>query len=86
VIYNNLDWYTGQDAASIAPEWHGWLHHITDANPVTAPSAYAPPLYAVPKKGLTPPGVPRYAPKGAWANPAQRSWVKVQAWKPPGAV
>lgn len=86
VIYNNLDWYTGQDAASISPEWHGWLHHITDANPASAPAAYAPPLYAIPKKGLTPVGVPRYAPKGAWTNPAQRSWVKVQAWKPPGAV
>jgi NADH:ubiquinone oxidoreductase subunit len=62
------------------------VHHVTDDTPASAPAAYAPPLYAQPKKGLPADKNARYAPKGAWANPAQRNWVKVQAWKPPGAA
>lgn len=89
VVYANLDWFTGQDPAAISPEWHGWVHHITDETPASAPGAYVPPLYAQPKRGVAgsaASSLGRYAPKGAWANPSQRSWVKVQAWKPPGTA
>ena len=83
VIYGNPDWQTGQDARSVPAEWHGWLHNISDDVPTNAESPLAhPAAYALPNKGHVSGTSKSYAPKGSWTNPAERNWVKVQAWNP----
>lgn len=35
VVFANSTHYTGQNPTVVPPEWHGWLHFITDDNPAT---------------------------------------------------
>lgn len=35
VVFANSTHYTGQNPTVVPPEWHGWLHFITDDNPTT---------------------------------------------------
>lgn len=84
-MYGDLDWRDGQDAGSVPAEWHGWLHNITDDNPVANPATFAAPPYVLPHKGYVSGTAARYQPKGAWHNPARRNWRKVEAWTPPAA-
>ena len=35
VVFANSTHYTGQNPTVVPPEWHGWLHFITDDNPST---------------------------------------------------
>lgn len=37
VVYGDLQNY---NTTSVPPEWHGWLHHITDDDPVSASVRY----------------------------------------------
>ena len=85
VVFGDLDWRDGQDAASVPAEWHGWLHNITDDNPVANPATFAAPPYVLPHKGYVSGTAGRYQPKGAWHNPARRNWRKVEAWTPPAS-
>ena len=39
VVYGDLQNY---NATSVPPEWHGWLHHVTDDEPVTVRSCWSP--------------------------------------------
>lgn len=70
----------GQDPSSVPPEWHGWLHHITDAN--EANSTFERPIYeaAAPASRTNTPL--RHTPKGSWFAPQKRNWVKYQVWDP----
>lgn len=40
------------------------------------------PIYAVPARAHPTTTAARYMPKGAWENPARRTWRKHQAWDP----
>jgi len=80
--------YENQNPTSVPPEWHQWLHYISDENPVNSPGEKKPafvtatvghPSYE--KRA----GVEKYQPKGAWAWNAKggrRNWRKFEAWKP----
>lgn len=77
VIYNGP-----AEASRVPPEWHGWLHHTTDALPDDAP---------VPTQAWEKEHVPNltgtalaYAPKGSLAVPGQRARATgdYEAWKP----
>lgn len=34
VVYAKADHWRTQDPSSVPPEWHGWLHYISDDNGV----------------------------------------------------
>ena len=78
---------TEYTAGSIPPEWHGWINYINDFPPTTYD--YKKPVYAIAPPACSPTGSAQgsyYQPKGAWANAAgKRSWLKYEAWAPPGA-
>ncbi|KAL3161400.1 hypothetical protein ABBQ32_010290 [Trebouxia sp. C0010 RCD-2024] len=81
VVYKDLSWPTGQEATSVAPDWHGWLHSLYDVPP--SQKDFKRPIYSLKhtpnKSGQT----ERYLPKGSWFNPKKRNWTKVQFWQPP---
>eukprot|EP00216_Chloropicon_sp_CCMP2111_P000036 CAMPEP_0198238438 /NCGR_PEP_ID=MMETSP1446-20131203/4072_1 /TAXON_ID=1461542 ORGANISM="Unidentified sp, Strain CCMP2111" /NCGR_SAMPLE_ID=MMETSP1446 /ASSEMBLY_ACC=CAM_ASM_001112 /LENGTH=132 /DNA_ID=CAMNT_0043920843 /DNA_START=42 /DNA_END=440 /DNA_ORIENTATION=- len=64
--------------ASIPPEWHGWLHNVTDDEPNTV--KFIEPSYKVdvkPYKHLA------YQPKGSFRHGSKkRNWKKYEAWTP----
>jgi hypothetical protein len=33
VVFAKADNFRTQDSSSVPPEWHGWLHYISDENP-----------------------------------------------------
>eukprot|EP01025_Chloroclados_australasicus_P042269 TRINITY_DN4498_c0_g1_i1.p1 TRINITY_DN4498_c0_g1~~TRINITY_DN4498_c0_g1_i1.p1 ORF type:complete len:197 (-),score=15.07 TRINITY_DN4498_c0_g1_i1:208-798(-) len=81
VVYKDIKNY---NASSVHPQWHAWLHCISDENPATHPPQkrkYDIEYYANPSD--TP---AQYLPKGSWVNPAQRTWLKTQFWTPPSAA
>ncbi|KIY96401.1 NADH dehydrogenase [Monoraphidium neglectum] len=68
---------------TIPPEWHGWINYVNDLPPTT--HEFKEPVYAV-KATLTATGTDKaYQPKGAWADPDKRNWLKYEAWKPPSS-
>eukprot|EP00245_Coleochaete_scutata_P001815 TRINITY_DN12265_c0_g1_i1.p1 TRINITY_DN12265_c0_g1~~TRINITY_DN12265_c0_g1_i1.p1 ORF type:complete len:153 (+),score=25.73 TRINITY_DN12265_c0_g1_i1:115-573(+) len=73
---------TDYNASSVPPEWHGWLHHITDNTPEKI--ADLKPSYAQPHRinlsGLTEEGI--YRPKGYPKNQKQRDWKRFEPWNP----
>jgi NADH:ubiquinone oxidoreductase subunit len=80
VIYNGAN-----DAARVAPEWHGWLHGTFDGQP----ESYLPPAR---KFELDKPGNPTgsdeaYRPKGAIEKGAHRAKATgdYTAWSPDAA-
>ncbi len=81
VVYGDgADW-VHQNPSKVPPEWHAWLHFVSDANP--ANHEFQPPIYALEGKVQPTMTSGRYMPKGSWENPNRRSWKKVQAWSPP---
>lgn len=79
VIYNGAN-----DAARVAPEWHGWLHGTFDG----LPDSYLPPIR---KFEIASPGNPTgsaaaYRPGGALEQGGvrARSTGDYQAWSPEG--
>ena len=83
-------------AAAVPPEWHAWLHHVTDDRPndvayPTVPVPHDPArelartdIYGIPAVNVT--GTERaYVPKGHFANPQHRGWKRYVAWDPPSA-
>ncbi|KDD75531.1 hypothetical protein H632_c636p2 [Helicosporidium sp. ATCC 50920] len=78
VVYANAQDYRGQDPSGIPPEWHGWLHAITDSNPLN--HQFVEPIYAVPATVSRTNTPQRHTPKGSWFHPEKRNWVKYQAW------
>ena len=40
VVYNGAaQHWRNQEPSTVPPEWHGWLHYITDANPTNVSAA-----------------------------------------------
>ena len=82
VVYHDLWNY---NATTVPPEWHGWLHHITDDEPGANPNAFAKPFYAA-EPTMTKTGtMDKYQPKGAFIHKRQEmgQWKKYRAWTPP---
>jgi NADH dehydrogenase (ubiquinone) 1 alpha subcomplex subunit 12 len=82
VVYARAEhWRESQDPTTVPPEWHAWLHHISDANPANADMGPRPAYEA--QAVAHPTGTPAcYQPKGAWENPHRRHWRKYEAWLP----
>lgn len=83
VVFANSTHYTGQNPTVVSPEWHGWLHFITDDSPANA--TFAKPRYHLEAKMHPTMSADRYSPKGAWGTPRRRSWRKYEAWRPPSS-
>ncbi|EFN53072.1 hypothetical protein CHLNCDRAFT_137369 [Chlorella variabilis] len=84
VVYAKADHWRTQDPSSVPPEWHGWLHYISDDNGVN--TEWKAPVYAGEANAhpsLT--GGKVHQPKGAWSNPEKLSWRKYQPWTPASA-
>ena len=83
-------------AASVPPEWHAWLHHVTDDTPNTVPYPSVPvphsaegelrrvDLYGIPAHNVSGTSA-AYVPKGSFANPQRRMWKKYTSWDPVNA-
>jgi len=85
------------DASCVAPEWHAWLHHMTDDVPSTNP--WPKPSYHLEKPAYD--GTGAHAGRGGWVPHAPkgqlvvggaggggqgfRNWSKVEAWTPPSS-
>jgi NADH:ubiquinone oxidoreductase subunit len=79
VVYSDTNDYA---ASQVHPQWHAWLHCISDDDPVSKPPRkHKFDITFVPNATGTP---GRYLPKGSWENPAQRNWGKVEFWQPDG--
>ncbi|XP_021752091.1 probable NADH dehydrogenase [ubiquinone] 1 alpha subcomplex subunit 12 [Chenopodium quinoa] len=71
------------NASQVPPEWHGWLHYITDHTGdeilMLKPSRYA----IDHKENFTGEGDEKiYHSKGHTLNPGQRDWTRYQSWQP----
>ncbi|XP_072958041.1 probable NADH dehydrogenase [ubiquinone] 1 alpha subcomplex subunit 12 isoform X2 [Typha angustifolia] len=71
------------DASQIPPEWHGWLHHITDHTGdellLSKPKRYG----LEHKENLSGEGDAYiYHSKGHALNPGQKDWTSYQPWQP----
>jgi NADH:ubiquinone oxidoreductase subunit len=79
VIYNGAN-----DAARVAPDWHGWLHNTFDGNP----ESYLPPVrsFEISRPGNPTGTAEAYRPKGALESGAARasSTGDYRAWSPEG--
>ncbi|KAI7842078.1 hypothetical protein COHA_004274 [Chlorella ohadii] len=84
VVYAKSNHWRTQDPSTVPPEWHAWLHYISDENAVNA--EWKRPIYvgeANAHPSLT--GGNVHMPKGSWANPDKVTWKKTQVWTPPGS-
>lgn len=83
--YSRKRWVLYKDtfdynSSGIPPEWHGWVNYINDLPPTK--HQFDKPIYGV-EAYITRTGTPAaYAPKGVWANPQKRNWLKYEAWQP----
>lgn len=71
------------NASSVPPEWHGWLHYITDRTPeqlqMLKPKRYG----AEHRPNLSGEGEEFiYHSKGHALNPGQRGWTRYEPWQP----
>lgn len=77
--------YKGEpEASSVPPEWHGWLHHQTDAVPDAETASFRRPWQKAPQSNMTgtsqayrPPG---HVLEGGARAPATGDY---KAWTPP---
>ncbi|KAK8601807.1 hypothetical protein V6N13_058516 [Hibiscus sabdariffa] len=71
------------DASQVPPEWHGWLHCITDHTGDEL-LMLKPKRYGVEhKENLSGKGSEFiYHSKGHALNPGQRDWTRYQSWQP----
>ena len=77
VVYPNKKNYT---ASAIPPEWHTWLHFVSDMHPNN--TEMRGPIFKKPHRPH-PSGTPdQYLPKGSWFSPHKRNWEKYSTWKP----
>lgn len=82
VVYADLA-FPKYDASAVPPEWHGWLHFITDDAPTRVPPEI--PHFLVPHAPSMTGTDGRYLPKGSWFNERKMNWQKVEYWQPPGS-
>lgn len=79
VLFKDMDNMSGEDPSTVPPEWHGWLHHVTDQVPTIEP--FSKPRYAVECRGNPTGTGNRYGPKGSWAYGSERrNWIKHSVW------
>ncbi|KAI3856093.1 hypothetical protein MKW98_030921 [Papaver atlanticum] len=71
------------NASQVPPEWHGWLHHITDHTGDEL-LMLKPQRYGIEhKQNYTGEGDEYiYHSKGHSLNPGQRNWTRYQPWEP----
>ncbi|KAK4740658.1 hypothetical protein SAY87_024246 [Trapa incisa] len=74
------------NASQVPPEWHGWLHHITDhtGDEASGLLMLKPKRYGVEhRENFSGEGDEFiYHSKGHALNPGQRDWTRYQPWQP----
>jgi NADH dehydrogenase (ubiquinone) 1 alpha subcomplex subunit 12 len=78
--------YKNYNASAVPPEWHGWLHYITDHTPEQLEGLK--PKYALPhKENMSGRGDGMiYHSKGHALNPNKRDWKRYEAWQPEAEI
>jgi len=85
IQYGRQRWVEYKDpynynASTVPPEWHGWLHYISDFTPKDL-EPLRPSYLKEHKPNLTGLGDSKiYHAKGHAMSPAQRDWKKVEPW------
>ncbi|XP_057854738.2 probable NADH dehydrogenase [ubiquinone] 1 alpha subcomplex subunit 12 isoform X2 [Cryptomeria japonica] len=71
------------NASNVPPEWHGWLHYITDHTPEQL-QMFKPKRYGEEHRpNLSGEGDEfTYHSKGHMLNPSQRDWTRYEPWQP----
>mmetsp|Transcript_6252 Transcript_6252/g.8460 ORF Transcript_6252/g.8460 Transcript_6252/m.8460 type:complete len:160 (-) Transcript_6252:188-667(-) len=81
VVYRNHDDYA-DGPTTVPPEWHTWLHHMSNEKGPEVVAKFPRPSWGVPAEPSKT-GTPEcYKPKGAWGNESPRVWTKYASWKP----
>lgn len=78
--------YKNYNASAVPPEWHGWLHYITDHTPEQLEGLK--PKYSLPhKENMSGRGDGMiYHSKGHALNPNKRDWKRYEAWQPQAEI
>lgn len=79
VMYNGAP-----EASKVPPEWHGWLHHQTNAVPSNDTASFRRPWQKAPQQNMT--GTPdAYHPPGHVLEGSKRDKATgdYEAWQPP---
>jgi len=80
VEYAEKDRY---NASQVPPEWHGWLHHITDSTGDQLLAQKTARYLVEHKQNYSGEGEELiYHSKGHALNPGQRDWTRYQPWEP----
>jgi len=80
VEYAEKDRY---NASQVPPEWHGWLHHITDSTGDQLLARKTARYLVEHKQNYSGEGEELiYHSKGHALNPGQRDWTRYQPWEP----
>lgn len=70
------------NASSVPPEWHGWLHYITDHTPEQLEELKPVRYGDEHKPNLSGQGVEfTYHSKGHALNPSQKDWTRYEPWQ-----
>lgn len=70
----------GQEPTLVPPEWHAWLHHVSDENPSNSEFFRQHPKYEAKATMIATDTPLRHQPKGSWFKPQKRNWLKYQVW------
>lgn len=75
------------DSSQVTPEWHGWLHYVTDKPGGVIKAEFGQPWVTPHRQN---PSIDRdncYKPPGAWSNKVVRGRIgpKYEAWSPDGS-
>jgi NADH:ubiquinone oxidoreductase subunit len=87
VLYSNHDsWHYVVGPSTIPPEWHSWLHHMTDAKGPEHLKLSPAPHYVKPAAPSNTGYLSEkyYVPKGHHRHDQTRGWKKYNAWTPGG--
>ena len=74
------------DASQVTPDWHGWLHYMTDKPGGVMKSEFGQPWMTVHTQNPSIDRATAYAPPGHWKNTIERGRIgpKYASWTPDG--
>jgi NADH:ubiquinone oxidoreductase subunit len=75
------------DASRVTPEWHAWLHYVSDKPGPAMRAEFGQPWVTVHKQNPSLDRDSHYVPPGHWKNKAPRGRVgpKYESWLPEGS-
>jgi NADH:ubiquinone oxidoreductase subunit len=75
------------DASQVTPEWHGWLHYVSDKPGGVMKNEFSQPWVTVHTQNPSIDRSTHYVPPGHWKNtlPRGRIGPKYESWTPAGS-